>query len=104
MPIVDYALFFRSMSVTPSSVPKSLSTSFTLSIRSVFLPCSKSRTNLSPTPDLADKSSCVRLYFLRIALTYCESLLNSFIMFLFFLTANIRINFCILYPLGCKLS
>ena len=48
----------RSRSTTSSSCPNIISTWFTLSILSVF-PCSKSRINRNPTPDLKAKSASV---------------------------------------------
>ncbi len=60
----------------PISFPNSASTWFTLSSRSVCLPCSISRTKRSPTPDLSAKSTCVSLHWRRIS--FLTSSMTSF--------------------------
>ena len=74
-------LFHRSsvlvIGTTPTSLPKRFNIWFTLSRRKVCLPCSNSRTRRKPTPDFSESSTCVRLYCLRIAFTYFESVVCS---------------------------
>ena len=68
---------FSDIGTTPTSLPKRFNIWFTLSRRKVCLPCSNSRTRRNPTPDFSESSTCVRLYCLRIAFTYLESVVCS---------------------------
>ena len=54
-----------------------------MSRRSVGLPCSRSRTKRSPTPDYNESSSCVRLYCLRNILTVADRLFISISLYTF---------------------
>ena len=66
---------FRSILPGTASMLNIASAVLTLSIRTVFLPCSSSRTKRNPKPERAANSSCVRPAARRLVLT------NSAILF-----------------------
>lgn len=82
----------------PTSCPNSASTWFILSMRSVCLPCSSSRTKRSPTPDFSAKSTCVRLNMRRRSFTNAAIDVSIYIIIPF--RVQIYIIYLILHPKG----